>query len=119
MVAEEKASGTFKEWLHNGKDLPLLEGMGWSLLIVGAFLILLVLLHVKVPYGRYGNSNGLLSYLLLTNVKVSAKLGWFFMEMPSFVIPVYLVLNVGGKHVGEFNPNIVLLGMFMLHYFNR
>lgn len=110
---------TLQEFLHEGRDAYVLEAMGWFLLAVGALMILLDVLNVQAPYGRYGDNKGLLSTLLLTNVKVPARVGWFIMEMPSFVIPLYLVLNVGGKQVGELNPNIVLLGMFLLHYFNR
>lgn len=115
----EAEGASWKAWLLEGKDEQLLEGMGWFLLLLGAFVALLGLLKVEVPYGRYGNNGGLLSYLLLTNLKMPAKLGWFLMEMPSFAVPTYLVLNVGGKYVGQVNPNIVLLGMFILHYFNR
>jgi hypothetical protein len=107
------------EFLKNREDAYLLEVLGWFLLVLGAFIVFLDLLKVNVPYGRYGNNEGLLTTLLLTNLKVPARIGWFFMEMPSFVIPLYLVFNVGGKNVGEVNPNIVLLGMFILHYFNR
>lgn len=105
--------------LQDGEDLQILEGLCWFLLALGVFLVLLYVLRVEVPYGRYGDNKGALSYLLLTSFKVPAKVSWFFMELPSFVIPLYLVLNVGGKYVGAFNPNIVLLGMFLLHYFNR
>lgn len=113
------STASVKEWLLEGRDLQLLQGLGWLLLSFGALLTLLDFLSVQVPYGKYGNNSGLVPSLLLTNIKVPAKLGWFLMEMPSFVIPLYLVLNVGGEHVGEINPNIVILGMFILHYFNR
>lgn len=105
--------------LEEGGDVFLLEGLGWFLLALGVLLVLLDQVKVVVPYGKYSNSKGLLSTVLLTDLKVSARMGWFVMEMPSFVIPLYLVFNVGGRHVGEVNPNIVLLGMFILHYFNR
>ncbi len=93
--------------------------MGWFLLSVGALLILLKFVNIQAPYGRYGSNKGLLSSVLFTNIKIPAKISWFFMEMPSFLIPLYLILNVGGDHVGVVNPNIIFLGMFLLHYFNR
>ncbi len=110
---------TVRELLLEGKDIHLLEGLGWFLLAVGALIVLIHLLHVQVPYGKHSSDVGLLSTLLLSNVKVPAKVGWFLQELPSLVIPLYLILNVGGEHVGEVNPNIILLGMFILHYFNR
>ena len=119
IMAEASQGETWKEWLWAGKDMPLLEGMSWFLLSLCVLLILLQFLKIEAPYGRYRNNKGLLSYFLLTNVRVPARLAWFCMEMPSFIIPLYLVLNVGGNHIGKVNPNIVLLGMYILHYFNR
>ena len=74
---------------------------------------------VWVPYGRYGNQRGLLRRLGLTSLKLPARQVWLLQEMPSLVVPLFLVLSVGGRHVGSLNPNIVLLGMFLLHYANR
>jgi 3-oxo-5-alpha-steroid 4-dehydrogenase 1 len=108
------------EWLREGKDASLLELSGWVLIILGLTLVSLDLFNLRIPYGRYGSEQGgLFAMLGLTSFKLPAKLAWFVMEMPSFLIPLFLVLNVGGEYVGQFNPNIVLLGMFILHYFNR
>lgn len=121
MDVKETANDTasWRQWLLEGGDADLLEAMGWLLLSVGALLVVLNILDVKTPYGKHSNAGGVVPTLILANIKVPAKVGWFLMEMPSFVIPLYLILNVGGKYVGEFNPNIALLGMFILHYFNR
>ncbi len=113
------ASESLKEWLRGGKDLYLLESLGWLLLMMGVLLVMMDLIKVQVPYGKHGESKDLLAKLLFTNVRIPARLSWFLMELPSFVIPLYLVFNVGGRYVGQVNPNIVLLGMFLLHYFNR
>ena len=110
---------SFHEWLREGKDASLLEFSGWGLIATGLTLVILDFFNLRIPYGRYGSEGGLFAWLGLTKFKLPAKLSWFVMELPSFFIPTYLVLNVGGKYVGEFNPNIVLLGMFILHYFNR
>ena len=74
---------------------------------------------VWVPYGRYSDQKGFLSRLGLTSFKLPARQAWMIQEVPSVVIPLYLILSTGGKYVGAFNPNIVLLGMFLLHYVNR
>ena len=111
---------SYRQWLYDGKDIALLEGAGWVLILLGLSLVVSDFFGLRVPYGRYGDDQkGLFAWLGLTKFKLPSKLAWFAMEMPSFLIPTFLVLNVGGKYVGEFNPNIVLLGMFILHYFNR
>ncbi len=108
-----------KEWLRERKDEDLLEILSWSLLAIGAVLVIMNTLNLQVPYGRYGDKRNWLSILLLTGVRVPARMAWFVMEMPSFAIPLYLYFNVGGQYVGQVNANVILLGMFLLHYFNR
>lgn len=111
---------SYREWLLAGRDLGLLEVASWLLIVLGVALVVCDLFNLRIPYGRYGNDDkGLFAWLGLTKFKLPARAAWFVMEMPSFLIPTFLVLNVGGKYVGEFNPNIVLLGMYILHYFNR
>ena len=109
---------SYREWLHEGNDLPILKAIGWILLVMG--LSPIFLRSLRIPYGRYVDDKaGPFVRLGLTRCQLPARLAWFVMEMPSFLIPVFLILNVGGKYVGEFNPNIFLIGMFILHYFNR
>lgn len=108
------------EWLRQGNDLPFLEGTGLTLLAVGAVVCAISLLNFRIPYGRYTSDTSPIFHTLgLTSCKISAKLAWFLQELPSFVLPLYCLLNIGGKEVGEFNPNIIFIGMFVLHYFNR
>ena len=107
-------------WLRQGNDLPFLEGIGLTLLTVGALVCVISLLDFRIPYGRYASDTSPIFHALgLTSCKISAKLAWFFQELPSFVLPLYCVFNIGGDHVGEFNPNIIFIGMFVMHYFNR
>ena len=112
-------SVSLREWLRQREDETLLSLLSWILLAMGAQVVILNTLNVQVPYGRYGEKRTWLSMLLLTNVKIPARVSWFIMEMPSFAIPLYLYFNIGGQYVGQVNPNVVLLGMFILHYFNR
>ena len=108
------------EWLRQGKDLHFLEGIGMSLLVLGAIVGGISLFNIRMPYGRYTSDTSRLFHIIgLTSCKIPAKLAWFLQELPSFVLPLFCVLNIGGKQVGEFNPNIVILGMFIMHYFNR
>ena len=120
LISSSLVMASYREWLHEGKDLAAIELIGWVLIVSGVNVFLLNVFKLNIPYGRYGNDkSGPFVWLGLTSFKLPAKLAWFVMELPSFLIPVFLILNVGGKYVGEFNPNIFLLGMFILHYFNR
>lgn len=102
-------------------DRLLLDWVWKSELALGAFVLLLSqFTSLRVPYGRYGNDSGWRGVLAFVKaVKLPARFAWFLQELPAFVVPLVFVLNVGGRYVGELNPNIVLLGMFLLHYFNR
>ena len=109
-------------FLEDDGDEHLLQWIWLALLtVMGASSCLAFSSCVRAPYGRYGHqqSGSLLSRTGLTACKVPARAAWMLQEMPALVVPLYLVLNVGGRYVGAFNPNIVLLGMFLLHYVNR
>lgn len=117
-MEEEQIS--YRAWLEQDNDLPLLEGASVFILGLGFVLGFISLFDCRIPYGRYGaDTQGFFYSIGLTSCKIPARLAWFVQELPSFVIPLYCVLNIGGKYVGEINPNIILLGMFLLHYFNR
>lgn len=103
------ASSLYKFLEEDGDEAII--GWLWKcllLLIAGSSLF-------KIPYGK--NNNGKLGGLF--SVTISARLGWFVMELPALAVPLLLLLTIGGRHVGSFNPNIILLGMFIAHYTNR
>jgi 3-oxo-5-alpha-steroid 4-dehydrogenase 1 len=93
--------------------------IGW--LWKGLLLVIALSSFLKVPYGKnsYGTGGGLLPRMLLASVTVPPRLGWFVMELPALAFPLLLLFGVGGRYVGVLNPNMVLLGMFILHYVNR
>ena len=103
------ASSLYKFLEEDGDEAII--GWLWKcllLLIVGSSFF-------KIPYGKNSNDKG----SALFSVTISARLGWFMMELPALAVPLFLLLNVGGRYVGGLNPNIILLGMFILHYANR
>ena len=107
-------------FLEDDGDEHVLPWISLALLLLMALPSCLAFCgYLRVPYGRYSDQRGFLSSLQMTSCKVPARLAWMVQEMPSVAVPLYLVLNVGGRYVGSFNPNIVLLGMFLLHYMNR
>uniref|UniRef100_A0AAY4AMF8 3-oxo-5-alpha-steroid 4-dehydrogenase n=1 Tax=Denticeps clupeoides TaxID=299321 RepID=A0AAY4AMF8_9TELE len=60
------------------------------------------------PYGRYMTGG-------FPGMTCPAKVGWFFQELPAFLVPVLLFLTT------ESNPGLgrYLLGTYCLHYFQR
>lgn len=104
------------EYLREGRDEAFV-GLTWKgLMFCGVFIFLLSLMGLEVPYGRHTNSK--LSWVLC-NCFISGRTGWFLQELPALVVPLFLLLNVGGDQVKGFTPNMVLLGMFLLHYVQR
>ncbi|KAL0961597.1 hypothetical protein UPYG_G00354610 [Umbra pygmaea] len=66
--------------------------------------------RTHTPYGRYLISNGI-------QVRTCpAKLAWFIQELPSFLVPMFLLLTTDSR------PGLgkeLLLWTFCLHYFQR
>ena len=94
--------------------------IGW--LWKALLLVIAVASLLKVPYGKNNagaKSGGILSKVVLAQVTVPARLGWFVMELPALAVPLLLLLAVGGRYAHSVNPNMVLLGLFIFHYFNR
>jgi 3-oxo-5-alpha-steroid 4-dehydrogenase 1 len=69
-------------------------------------LAVIGLLFMKAPYGRFGEgSRG-----------VSARLGWFLMELPATV--VFAAFYLSGPNKGELTP-MILASIWTIHYANR
>ncbi len=76
--------------------------------ILFSVIIFISLLRITVPYGRHTRSGW--------GPKISARLGWFIMELPSPVVMFILFLN------GTAEKNVVhylFLLLWELHYINR
>lgn len=117
------ALGWLFTFLAEDRDEAII-GWLWKVLIV----VIAIASLIKVPYGKNsmgtgkagaGKTDGLLSRLIMAQVTVPARLGWFVMELPALAVPLFLLLAVGGRHANAINPNMTLLGLFILHYFNR
>lgn len=77
--------------------------------VVGGLLYLLRQMTTHTPYGRYVDTKS-------PGIMVPARAGWFIQELPSFLVPVLLILTT------ESLPGIgrhLLLWTFCLHYFQR
>jgi hypothetical protein len=79
----------------------------WIWIIIG-IVTFFIALKFKAPYGRHTSSNW--------GPQIDNKWAWFFMEIPAFSIPfVFLLHNF--KNLNTIH--IVILGLFIIHYFNR
>ncbi len=89
---------------------------------VAAFL---ALTFVEAPYGKYAEKAA-----WYYGPPINGKVAWILQECPAFLFPAYFAFKAsrwGGSEAGEavaaelssLTPRSVLLGMFLLHYFNR
>lgn len=81
-----------------------------TLILVQAGGVLIALQFLTSPYGRYARSTW--------GFGVNARLAWFVQECPAFIVPC-VVLWYARNEVLGWTPNIVLLVLFMIHYFQR
>ena len=115
----EMASSSYEsllQWFRNRGDQDLLDWTWRGLMASGlAMIVLSEVIKLRIPYGRYGKS------ALACNMYLSVRKAWVLQELPSLVVPLFLVFNIGGAQLvrGLVNPNIILVGMFLLHYVQR
>lgn len=82
-----------------------------SLMICWGFCNFVMLMFTTAPYGRYSRSGW--------GAMVPAKLAWFLQELPSFIVPLLIVL---GRYDDFHKMDIhdkALIGCFLAHYFHR
>ena len=71
-------------------------------------LLTLVFTKIRAPYGRHTSSKW--------GKMISNNWGWFFMELPAFIIfPLLVLMGPREKDLLSW----VLVGLWTLHYFNR
>lgn len=87
--------------------IPFYLALGMLLLAPITFFNLVFVKNA--PYGRYDDSS---------SIKINVKLAWFIQELPSFAVPVLLFLFTRTPKSDQ-PINLVLLGMFLLHYSQR
>ncbi|RNA34143.1 3-oxo-5-alpha-steroid 4-dehydrogenase 2 [Brachionus plicatilis] len=67
---------------------------------------------MKAEYGRYNKKKS----------GLPAPIAWLIQECPAFFVPLFLIFYNGVKFFdssNSINTNLVLLMLFMMHYFNR
>lgn len=96
-------------------DCLIAQYLSLGLIALGV-IVFIVLLFIPAWYGRYGETLkiDIRKYLGSLNPRVA----WCIQEMPSFLLPLLgIILNF--SRVSTNYVNLVLLLMFMAHYFNR
>lgn len=86
--------------------------LSW-LLVLGGVAFLMQQTRTQTPYGRYGTPG----------VRCCpARLAWFLQEVPSFLLPLLLLLQPAEPRIEpapQRSDNTLPLCTFMLHYFHR
>uniref|UniRef100_A0A3Q3K8Q6 Steroid 5-alpha reductase C-terminal domain-containing protein n=1 Tax=Monopterus albus TaxID=43700 RepID=A0A3Q3K8Q6_MONAL len=92
-----------------GIELYILDCMAYCMIFmaVGVFVILL---FEKLRYGRYSDSK--------YGFPVNAKFAWFVQEMPSFFVPLCLLVWASPAKTSLL-PNQLLIAMYIFHYAQR
>jgi hypothetical protein len=67
---------------------------------------------ITAPYGRYSSEKG-------WGFLVPAKLSWFLMESPNLWLPPLIYAYHGTSDCLRSRPNMILFGMFIIHYIHR
>ncbi len=75
----------------------------WGITGIGSFILLQ---FVAAPYGRHIKKGW--------GPEISNKMGWIYMELPSFAIILYFYLNSS-----QSNYATMLSVLWLVHYFNR
>ena len=89
----------------------------WTPVIMMATGIIVIIAEaafgLKANYGRYSSLN---------SIGFKAPLAWLLQECPAFLVPLGLIIYRKASlfdGLQQLNTNLIILGYFMLHYFNR
>ena len=115
--ANAASSGTvpvrFLEPLVNvlgGNESVFLDVLAYVMITAGFMTLTVTGLGIRTPYGRYSSPK--------FGWGVESRTAWFIQELPAFAIPVLLLLFSNGQFLTVL-PNAVLLGFYVIHYFQR
>ena len=86
----------------------------WTMIVVGTIVLVTELLGVTAPYGRHSG----IATASWFGPLINAKVAWVVQESGAFLVPAALLCVGEPQCLGSWT-NCVLLGMFMVHYFQR
>ncbi len=87
-------------------DLEFIQWI-WIWIIIGV-ITFFIALNFTAPYGRHTSTKW--------GPLIDNTWAWFFMEIPAFALPLYFLAS-NAKTLNSIH--IVILVLFILHYFNR
>jgi len=90
-------------------DKHIFHYIAYVFLICGILIVLVNNFKKPATYGKFYEKS---------QWHLNPRLAWFIQELPSFVIPVLLVLFSDSVHIHQL-PNKVMMGCFILHYIQR
>ncbi|XP_072171051.1 3-oxo-5-alpha-steroid 4-dehydrogenase 1-like [Diadema setosum] len=93
-----------------GDERHFLDILAYVMIACGVMTLINQMSGVRVPYGRYANPK--------FGWGVESRTAWFIQELPSFAVPVLLILLSQGQYRTAM-PNLLLIGFYILHYFQR
>jgi len=94
-------------------EQDLLDGIVLGMIAL-SIPILISLLFVKAPYGRYASGSS-----WLYGFDVNGKLAWILQECPTVIWGIYLILTTPNSLVQQNTANLLLFLYFMFHYVYR
>ena len=83
------------------------------IILISPATLLVLLLITPAPYGRYHN------YKWFSSVQdISGRLGWLVMESPNIWVPALVIWIYPCRFTSNL-PNMVLMSLYLIHYFYR
>ncbi|XP_043818717.1 3-oxo-5-alpha-steroid 4-dehydrogenase 1 [Dromiciops gliroides] len=92
-----------------GAEFGTMEKLSFLLVLLGPVAFVLQSI-VGSPYGRHVSPR--------FGPTLPVKLVWFLQEMPSLLVPLYVVTCTPAERLNHW-PNRILLGIFIIHYLQR
>jgi len=92
-------------------ELDFLE-LAWKGIVFFSLVTAILQLLITAPYGRFSRAGW--------GFFINPRFTWVIQESPSFLVPLFVAGYLGGSQIkGTLTPNIVLMSLFLLHYFQR
>ncbi|XP_025078017.1 3-oxo-5-alpha-steroid 4-dehydrogenase 1-like isoform X1 [Pomacea canaliculata] len=93
-------------WQDEARFMNLLS---YTFIVLSVFVVC-ILGYVSAPYGRYSRPGW--------GPLIPVRLAWFLQELPSLLMPLYILCFTECPRAGEWK-NKVALGLFIFHYIQR